>query len=83
MRIVTVTLLTLLLLVTGIRNLSSQPTSPAPVTTAEYERWKAYLPTRGVRILNEVQWERGLSFYFHDPADNVLEISDSDIWPGR
>ena len=50
------------------------------VPEGEYERWKAYLPTRGVAILNEVKWERGLSFYFHDPDGNVLEIANADIW---
>ena len=47
-----------------------------------YEAWKAHLERRGVAILQEVQWPRGRSFYFEDPDGNLLEIADSDIWPG-
>jgi len=47
----------------------------------DYERWKSYLTSRGVTILQETRWPTGLSFYFHDPAGNVLEISNADIWP--
>ena len=33
-------------------------------------------------ILQEIDWENGVrSFYFHDPAGNVLEIADGDLWP--
>ena len=33
-------------------------------------------------ILEEIEWENGVrSFYFHDPAGNVLEIADGDLWP--
>lgn len=46
----------------------------------EYERWKAYLPARGVPIEHEVDWGAGRSFYFRDPDRNLLEIADADIW---
>jgi catechol 2,3-dioxygenase-like lactoylglutathione lyase family enzyme len=46
-----------------------------------YEPWKAYLAGRGVEILQEVSWPRGLSFYFRDPDGNLLEIANADIWP--
>jgi catechol 2,3-dioxygenase-like lactoylglutathione lyase family enzyme len=51
------------------------------VPAGDYEPWKAHLCSRGVPILREVQWPRGLSFYFHDPDGNVLEIANADIWP--
>ena len=29
-----------------------------------------------------LEWDNGVrSFYFHDPAGNVLEIADGDLWP--
>ena len=51
------------------------------VPEAEYEQWKEYLPSRGVTILQEVEWQRGRSFYFQDPDGNVLEIANADFWP--
>lgn len=47
----------------------------------DYGRWKEYLPSRGVPILQEVCWGRGSTFYFHDPEGNLLEIASTDIWP--
>ena len=51
------------------------------VPADEYERWKAYLGECGVRAFNEIEWDRGRSFYFHDPDGNLLEIANADIWP--
>jgi catechol 2,3-dioxygenase-like lactoylglutathione lyase family enzyme len=51
------------------------------VPEEEYEPWKAYLASRGVPVIHEMSWPRGLSFYFHDPDGNVLEIANADIWP--
>ena len=51
------------------------------VPEGEYDRWKSYLPSRGVPILNETRWPRGLSFYFHDTEGNLMEIANTDIWP--
>jgi catechol 2,3-dioxygenase-like lactoylglutathione lyase family enzyme len=48
----------------------------------EYSAWKSYLTERDVPLLEEIDWERGpRSFYFHDPAGNVLEIAEGDMWP--
>jgi catechol 2,3-dioxygenase-like lactoylglutathione lyase family enzyme len=47
----------------------------------DYERWKARVTEAGVPIVEEREWENGVrSFYFHDPAGNVLEIADGDLW---
>ena len=51
------------------------------VDSPEYERWKAYLRSRGVPILQEVRWPRGDSFYFHDSEGNLLELANADLWP--
>jgi catechol 2,3-dioxygenase-like lactoylglutathione lyase family enzyme len=48
----------------------------------EYERWKERLDARGVEITKEIEWDSGpRSFYFEDPAGNVLEIAEADMWP--
>ncbi|MFO0837792.1 MAG: VOC family protein [Phycisphaerae bacterium] len=49
-----------------------------------YQAWMDRIKAAGVAILEEIQWDpplHGRSFYFHDPAGNVLEIADRDIWP--
>ena len=49
-----------------------------------YENWKKRICSKGVEILDEIEWTQplvGRSFYVHDPAGNVLEIADRDIWP--
>ena len=75
-------------------NRSSVQSSPPPhgargpihtcfVGAAEdYEGWKQRLTANDVPIVEEREWENGVrSFYFHDPAGNVLEIADGDLWP--
>lgn len=52
------------------------------VTPEAYEPWKSYLQAAAVEIIEEITWDRGVrSFYFNDPAGNVLEIADGDMWP--
>lgn len=52
------------------------------VAPEEYGDWKMKLQEVGVEILDEIEWPSGPhSFYFHDPAGNVLEIADGDMWP--
>jgi catechol 2,3-dioxygenase-like lactoylglutathione lyase family enzyme len=47
-----------------------------------YDRWKKYLEQQEVKIIEEIDWSRGvLSFYFEDPAGNMLEIANGDMWP--
>lgn len=48
----------------------------------DYDGWKQRLQGRDVAITDEITWsEEVLSFYFNDPAGNVLEISRGDMWP--
>jgi catechol 2,3-dioxygenase-like lactoylglutathione lyase family enzyme len=48
----------------------------------EYEAWKERLGAHGVEITQEIEWPSGpRSFYFDDPAGNVLEIAEADMWP--
>jgi catechol 2,3-dioxygenase-like lactoylglutathione lyase family enzyme len=48
----------------------------------DYETWKVRLVDNAVPILDEIEWDNGVrSFYFHDPAGNLLEIADGDLWP--
>lgn len=47
-----------------------------------YETWKQHIASKGVSILQESTWPNDVrSFYFHDPAGNLLEIADGDLWP--
>jgi catechol 2,3-dioxygenase-like lactoylglutathione lyase family enzyme len=48
----------------------------------DYERWKERLADHGIEITQEIEWPSGpRSFYFDDPAGNVLEIAEADMWP--
>ena len=47
----------------------------------DYEALRARLVGAGVEITHDHSWPRGRSFYFADPAGNLLEVADSNIWP--
>jgi catechol 2,3-dioxygenase-like lactoylglutathione lyase family enzyme len=48
----------------------------------DYEAWKERVRGAGIEITHEEEWPHdGHSFYFKDPAGNLLEIADRDIWP--
>lgn len=55
----------------------------------DYDRWKKHLTESRVSIIQEAHWPpgvpveraRGVSFYFHDPSGNLLEIASTDFWP--
>ena len=48
----------------------------------EFARWREHLERAGVEIVHDATWgDSGRSFYFKDPAGNLLEIADRDIWP--
>lgn len=52
------------------------------VSAAEYHTTKADLVKKGIVIIEETLWPAGgKSFYFNDPADNVLEVvEDKGVW---
>jgi catechol 2,3-dioxygenase-like lactoylglutathione lyase family enzyme len=52
------------------------------VPLAEYEKHKNRLIRKNIEIIDEVTWRSGRkSFYFKDPAGNVLEVvPDSGVW---
>jgi catechol 2,3-dioxygenase-like lactoylglutathione lyase family enzyme len=51
------------------------------IAETDYENWKAVLREKGVEIICEQSWPRGgQSFYFCDPAGNVLELAPARIW---
>lgn len=48
----------------------------------DYEEWTRHLAAAGVELTHEQEWPGGgRSLYFKDPAGNLLEIADRDIWP--
>jgi catechol 2,3-dioxygenase-like lactoylglutathione lyase family enzyme len=55
--------------------------------TAPGERYEAALrrlEDAGVEILHEHEWgDERRSFYFRDPAGNLIEIADGDLWPAH
>jgi len=48
-----------------------------------YDQWREQLAAAGVEVLHDHDWGGARSFYFKDPAGNLLEIADSDLWPPR
>jgi hypothetical protein len=55
---------------------TSTDTRPRPALPREH------LEAVGVGIVHDSDWGgRGRSFYFEDPAGNLLEIADCDFWP--
>ncbi len=48
----------------------------------DYEGWREGLRATGLEIVHEQEWSAGRrSFYFRDPAGNLIEIAGGDIWP--
>jgi catechol 2,3-dioxygenase-like lactoylglutathione lyase family enzyme len=47
-----------------------------------YGEWMDRLRAHEVEITHEHEWDSGRrSFYFQDPAGNLLEVADGDLWP--
>ncbi|MGZ8666522.1 MAG: VOC family protein [Solirubrobacterales bacterium] len=48
----------------------------------DLEGWREGLRAAGLEIVHEQEWSAGRrSFYFCDPAGNLIEIAGGDIWP--
>ncbi len=48
---------------------------------SELQAWRERLERHGVAIEHEQSWPRGgESFYFRDPAGNLLEMATPEIW---
>lgn len=51
------------------------------VRDGAYEDWRQRIDD-GPGVVHEHDWPNGgRSFYFRDPAGNLLEIADGDLWP--
>jgi catechol 2,3-dioxygenase-like lactoylglutathione lyase family enzyme len=51
------------------------------VEAGDYDGWRARVSNR-LEVVHEHRWPGGRrSFYFRDPAGNLLEIADGDLWP--
>jgi catechol 2,3-dioxygenase-like lactoylglutathione lyase family enzyme len=51
------------------------------VEPGQLEAFESALRRNGVEIEKEIDWERGRSVYFRDPAGNSVELVEGDIWP--
>ena len=50
----------------------------------QYEGWRRRLEAEGIEITHEHSWDgERRSFYFADPAGNLLEVADGDLWPDQ
>jgi catechol 2,3-dioxygenase-like lactoylglutathione lyase family enzyme len=53
------------------------------VAAGEYEAWRGRV-AGAAEIVHEHEWsEERRSFYFRDPAGNLLEVANADLWPGE
>lgn len=51
-------------------------------SAGEYQTWRERIVRYGVKIVHDQVWdERMRSFYFRDPAGNLLEVASGDLWP--
>lgn len=52
------------------------------VAEEDYAGWSERLRDGGIDLIHEQEWREGRhSFYFRDPAGNLLEVAGGDIWP--
>lgn len=47
----------------------------------DLDGWKEYLHKNNIEIESEYAWgDRGVSLYFRDPDDNLVELVNPEIW---
>ncbi|MBS9477880.1 VOC family protein [Ancylobacter sp. VKM B-3255] len=52
------------------------------IPATSVEEWRGHLDTHGVAIESRVDWKGGgVSLYFRDPDQNMVELATPGLWP--